>query len=139
MNDGTGLTMLPTVGSINMVHNDTTPFWFDSVDWGFCACSAWTFTPGETVVGRTFMINMSTSMSSSVGNTICHVMMYKNGVFEPGIKIERKVSTAGDVGALSVSGYFTLDDGDNIEVWVEGDNATTFTFYHTAINLIEIN
>jgi hypothetical protein len=91
------------------------------------------------VTDREFVITMTTSMIASANNNNVIVSMYKNGVFEEGVSIARKIGTGADQGAVSVTGSFMLSDNDYVEVYVETDQGGTITFSRTAINILEVN
>lgn len=91
------------------------------------------------VVDRRFTIGMTTSMIASTNNTEVTLSMYKNGVYEPGVSIKRKIGTGADVGAMAVIGSFTLSHTDYIEVYVESSLGGTLTFSYTDINILEVN
>jgi hypothetical protein len=84
-----------------------------------------------------FHITMTTSMRTSASNVIFEVFMYKNGVIEPGVAVERKIGTGADVGAISVTGAFDVDTNDYIEIFVLVDVTTTITFSKTSIIIKE--
>lgn len=91
------------------------------------------------VVDRKFTIGMTTSMIASINNTEVTISMYKNGVYELGVSIKRKIGTGADVGAMAVIGSFTLSHTDYIEVYVESSLGGTLTFSYTDINILEVN
>ncbi len=86
-----------------------------------------------------FKIFMSTSITSSNNNVVLDIMMYKNGVYEDGIKISRKISTGADVGSLAIVGEFEADEDDYVEIWINTDGTSTFTFSNTSIIITEKN
>lgn len=88
---------------------------------------------------QTHKIFMSTSMTTSTNNVVVELLMYKNGVLEPGIAIARKVSSGADVGALAVLGEFTVNPNDYIEIYVVVSLTTTITFDKTSIVITEKN
>jgi hypothetical protein len=84
-----------------------------------------------------FHIDMSTSMQTSASNVIVKLFMYKNGVLEPGIAINRKVGTGTDTGALAITGSFDAAQNDYIEIFAEVDAASSITFIVTSIRIKE--
>lgn len=92
---------------------------------------------GDTT--ETHKIFMSTSMTTGTNNVVVTLDMYRNGVFEPGISISRKVGTGADVGALAVLGEFTVNTNDYIEIYITVDLASTITFSRTSIVITEKN
>lgn len=92
-----------------------------------------------TAVNREFTIAMTTSLSSSSGNNNTTLMMYKNGVLEEGVNIDRRIGVSNDKGAMSIVGAFSASHNDYIEVYVVSENGGTLTFYKTAINIMEVN
>jgi hypothetical protein len=84
-----------------------------------------------------FHIDMTTSLTTSASNVIVDIYMYKNGVIEPGIAIERKVGTGTDTGALAITGSFDAVQNDYIEIFVEVDVSSTITFSLTSIRIKE--
>lgn len=97
------------------------------------------FLNDANAVNRTFEVNMSTSMTTSLNNVVVTLEMWKNGVFEEGISVKRKVGTGADVGALALNGQFTLSHNDYIEVYAISDLGGTITFDRIAINIKEMN
>jgi hypothetical protein len=84
-----------------------------------------------------FHIDMTTSLTTSASNVIVDLYMYKNGLIEPGVAIERKVGTGTDTGALAITGSFDAAQNDYIEIFVEVDVASTITFKLTSIRIKE--
>lgn len=86
-----------------------------------------------------FKIYASTSMETSTNNVVVKFYMYKNGVPVPGVAIQRKVATGGDVGAMALIGEFTAVKDDIMEIYVEASLATTITFIMTSFVITEKN
>jgi hypothetical protein len=91
------------------------------------------------VVNREFSIAMTSSVLASTNNTVMTFELYKNGVFEEGVSIQRKIVAGSDVGALGILGTLFLSTNDYIELYVTSSLGGTITFQRTAINLMEIN
>jgi hypothetical protein len=85
-----------------------------------------------------FLGHFSTSMSSSASNHIVTVEMYKNGVLEEGIGIDRFISGGADIGAIGFAGAVQLSDTDYIEVYITSEGGGTVTLSRTAITINEI-
>ncbi len=88
---------------------------------------------------RTFKVFMSSSIKASTNNIVFSLYMYRNGVVEPGITIDRKISSGADVGSMATLGEFTAQPNDFIEIYVESDLASTITFIKTSIIITEKN
>ena len=78
-------------------------------------------------------------MTTSTNNVVFEMFMYKNGVYEPGIDISRKVGTGADVGAIPIQGEFEAAPNDYIEIFIRTSLTTTVTFSKTAISIMEVN
>lgn len=100
--------------------------------------SRW-FLDVPNVTNRKFNIAMTTSLTSSVNNVDVDIEMWKNGVFEEGVSIRRRIGTGADTGAMSVVGSFELSTNDYVEVYVRASASGTITFIRTAINIMEVN
>lgn len=100
--------------------------------------SRW-FLDVPNVTNRKFNIAMTTSLTASVNNVDVDIEMWKNGVFEEGVSIRRKIGTGADTGAMAVVGSFELSTNDYVEVYVRSSASGTLTFIRTAINIMEVN
>lgn len=102
-------------------------------------------TPGNLAVvykgdaTRTFKVFLSSSVTASASNIVLGLYMYRNGIVEPGIGNDRKLSGGGDLGALGSVGEFTADPGDRIEVYLKVSVDSTVTFSRTSIIITEKN
>lgn len=85
-----------------------------------------------------FIAHLSTSIQSSASNHVVSLEMYKNGVLEEGIGIDRFISGGADVGALGFGGAVQLSDGDYIEVYITSGGGGTVTLSRSAITINEI-
>lgn len=87
-----------------------------------------------------FSLEGSSSITTSVNNPNVTFMLYKNGVYEPGNIITRKVGTGADQGALALTGTFRGNPSaqDQFEVYVESDLATDVNFIKTSIVIEEV-
>lgn len=111
-----------------------------SNEWGVADVGGGNFAVQYTgASNEKFKIFTSTSMTTSANNVVIDIVMYKNGVLEPGIAISRKVGTGADVGALAIQGEFEATTNDYIEIYVQTDVDSTITFDKTAISVIEVN
>lgn len=91
------------------------------------------------VTNREFVITVSSTVLASLGNNDITIAMYKNGVFEEGVGITRRVGVSNDRGAIAVTGAFSLSDNDYIEIYVTSENGGTLIFERLAINILEVN
>lgn len=85
-----------------------------------------------------FKLDASTSVTTNTNNCNIKLMLYKNGVMVDGSIVERKVGTGADTGAMSLDSTFRASEGDLLDVYVESDIATSITFSHTSIVILEI-
>ena len=74
---------------------------------------------------RKFETIASLSISSSSNNKNFSFYLAKNGSILPESKQQRKMSSSGDIGALSLTGIVSLAPGDYVEVWVENNTDAT--------------
>lgn len=84
-----------------------------------------------------FDVAFSTSMSSSASNHIVTLEMYKNGVLEEGVGLDRFISGGADVGAVAFNGTVVLSDTDYIEVYITAGGGGTVTLSRTTISINE--
>lgn len=84
-----------------------------------------------------FDVAFSTSMSSSASNHIVTIEMYKNGILEEGVGLDRFISGGADVGAVAFNGTVVLSDGDYIEVYITATGGGTVTLSRTTISINE--
>ena len=111
-----------------------------SNEWAVAEVSTGNFAVQYTgATTESFKINMSTSMTTGTNNVVVEIFMYKNGILEPGIAIARKVSTGADVGAIAVTGEFSVAPNGYVEVYIKTDLTSTITFDKTSIIITEIN
>ena len=64
------------------------------------------------ITNRNFEITAAVSISSSQSSFDLKVQMYKNGIAEPGVGIERWIGTGSDKGAFPIVGSFDLSTND---------------------------
>jgi len=108
-------------------------------DWMLDVPNSRWFLNNANASNRDFFISMTTSLTASVGNNETSIMMYKNGILEEGVNIDRKIGVGSDKGAMSISGTFSASHNDYIEVYVVSEGGGTLTFYKTTIVILEIN
>lgn len=87
----------------------------------------------------TLVLNATTSATTGSNNVVVKFMMYKNGVYEEGTMVARKIGTGSDLGAMGLSTSFSASTGDYFDVYVEADTATTITFFNTSIVINEVH
>ena len=92
----------------------------------------------ETSVNRLFLINASTSMASNSSNHLVSLELYKNGVMEEGVGIDRWIAAGADTGALALTGVVEFSHNDYIEVYITNTVSGTITLSRLSINIIEI-
>lgn len=77
---------------------------------------------------RTFMGIGSFSIKTSTPDTTVTIVLYKNGIEVPGTRLSRKLSTSGDVGAVTGNAIVVMSPTDYFEVWAFADKTTDVTF-----------
>ena len=74
----------------------------------------------------TWHIGYNASFTASAGNKTYHIALFKNGTKIPFVSLERKLGTAGDIGAASASGFIILQPStDHIEFYVQTESSGT--------------
>jgi hypothetical protein len=84
-----------------------------------------------------FLSAYGTSITCGTINTVVTTELLVNGAPVKGSSIERKISTSADVGSMSQSTYFHMDDGDILGFRVTASNDSTVTFSRTSANVTE--
>ena len=87
----------------------------------------------------TCVLNATTSILAGANNTTVKLMMYKNGVYEVGSIVARKIGTGADLGAMGLSTSIQMVTNDYFDVYVESDVSTTITFLYTNIVISEVH
>ena len=64
----------------------------------------------------TYKVGIHTSLTGSVGTVF--VAMFKNGVIDPNMRMDRTISSAIDEGSMSINGIVSLDANDYVDVRV---------------------
>jgi len=95
------------------------------------------FLDAPGVVDREFDLGFSTSMSSVSSNHTVTLEMYKNGVLEEGVGIDRFISGGADVGAIGFTGTVLLSDTDYIEVYITASGGGAVTLSRLSISINE--
>ena len=85
----------------------------------------------------TFMATASISISSS-GATQSQLHFFKNDALVPGSSISRKISTGGDIGAVTTSSLITFITGDYVELWVETDDGDSLTVETGCLSIVNV-
>lgn len=93
--------------------------------------------PGSTV-SKKFNIEVSSSLTSSASNHFVTISMYKNGQYEEGVGIYRKIATGSDAGAFAINGKVFLENEDYIEVFITATKEGTITLSYLSINIDEV-
>jgi len=70
-------------------------------------------------------LTVSVSLKSNTNNVVVKFSPALNGSTDSRLVLSRKIATVGDVGALTGSGPFTIQPGDELEIHVTCDNAGT--------------
>jgi len=73
---------------------------------------------------KIFNISASLSLTSTTNNQVLSIYFAKNGTVLNSTRIQRKIGTGADVGAVSISGTVELATGDYIELWLANDLAS---------------
>jgi hypothetical protein len=88
---------------------------------------------------RYFHVTASISARSNTVNIVTSWGFFVNDTQHASSLITRKISTAGDVGAMAMSNILYLEPGDSLELWVSGDKAGTVTAEHMVIVIASLN
>lgn len=72
---------------------------------------------------RIFLVSVAISVSSDTNNVVLSTQVYINGVAHTASLIQRKIATAGDVGAQAIVTLLTLTTDDYIEIYIASDKA----------------
>lgn len=77
------------------------------------------------------------SFTGALGNKAYHIALFKNGSKLPMTSQERKIGTAGDIGAASKEGNFVTKVNDIIDIRAEAGGSTgiVITFTHLIMGL----
>lgn len=73
-------------------------------------------------------VQVNTTATSDTNNTEVYMRLAKNGVTDVDTQINRKIGTAGDIGAMSLGGIFELENKDYLELWVDTGINAVVTF-----------
>ena len=95
-----------------------------------------TYTGSQTKI---FSVNVAISARSDTTNTTCHWTFYKSGALDTDYQMQRKISVAGDVGAIPLIGLFPLSPGDELSIWIRTDKSAVITQEHTIITISPVN
>ncbi len=96
------------------------------------------FLNDPTGLNRWFMVHMTTSITTSSSNHTVTLEMYKNGILESGMSIQRFISGGSDQSALTIIGSVQLNDTDYIEIYVTDSSNGTVTFSRVSIIINEM-
>lgn len=77
---------------------------------------------------RTCLVTAAISVSSSVNNIVLSTKIYVNGVAHEASLIQRKIATAGDIGAQALVALVTLSTNDYIEIYIASNKVANVTF-----------
>jgi len=78
------------------------------------------------IIERVFKVSAAISVSAG-GATQTKFFIYKNGIKVVASEIDRKISTGGDIGAMSIGALINLTENDYVELWCETDDGDTLT------------
>lgn len=81
----------------------------------------------------------SMAVSSDINNVLLGTKLYKNGVGHDASFIQRKIATAGDIGAQSLTALLTLSTGDYIEIYITSDKAADITFNNMSLTAVMVD
>lgn len=70
--------------------------------------------------------------SVSSPNTLLHASVYVNGAHTY-LELDRHLSTANDLGAMSMSGPIQVNAGEAIELWIQLDGSMNITVKHAQL------
>lgn len=87
---------------------------------------------------RTFIGIGSFSVSTSTPDTTVTIVLYKNGVEVPGTRLERKLSTSGDIGAITGNAIVEMSTNDYFEVWAFASKTTNVTFGNFQLSFLGV-
>jgi hypothetical protein len=85
--------------------------------------------------------NGGLSLISDTNNVIVTATFAVNGVVGVASEFERKISVAGDTGAMPLAGDAILGENDYVEVWIKADktgNVTATKLYFNVFGAFEV-
>lgn len=87
----------------------------------------------KNISGAPIIITATASISmQGVSNNIVFSYYFAvNGVIDQSTRVQRKIGTGSDIGALAIIGSIVVPDGDYVELWVENntDNSDVIVNY----------
>jgi len=96
------------------------------------------FLDDPTALNKWFIVHTTTSVTTSASNHNITLEMWKNGILEEGVSIERFISGGADKCVLVINGMVQLSNTDYIEVYVTDSVTGTVTFERMAITINEM-
>jgi len=84
------------------------------------------FSLGKIVAGSTgkYKLEASLSFKSGTGNLVADCAIFVDGIEQNGKHFQRKISTSGDVGSASITGFANVLVGQEIDVRLKHYNGT---------------
>lgn len=96
-------------------------------------------TSDRLIIGQygkgTYRATFTCSFSGSVGNKNYHIALHRNSSKLPMTSIERKIGTAGDVGAVSGCGLISLHTNDYLDLRFFSSAASTIIINHANMSI----
>ncbi len=75
---------------------------------------------------------------SDTNNTFLETLGYLDGSHEVTLHVERKIGTAGDYGAWSLSGLISAGANEDLEIYIEADQNCEITIDEISLSVIRI-
>ena len=88
-----------------------------------------------------YKIEYNASFTGDAGNQLYHIACFRNATKLPMASLERKLGTAGDIGAASAGGFVVINAAtDIIDIRVQtASTGTQITINHLCINMHRIS
>jgi hypothetical protein len=118
------------VGAASLVVTDSQDFTFDGGNLRF-------FYSKSGAVDVPFALVSSFSFSQNASAAEVTIRATKNGTALEGIFFLRTISNANTIGAATLTGHFTMSEGDYLQVSAESDKAGDFSFWSFQTDIVE--
>lgn len=87
---------------------------------------------------KNFKLSAAISMTASVSNQIATFYIAKNGSVVAASRIDRKIGTGADEGAIALEWCFSLANTNTVEIYCDLDTNGTITAQHAIVSIMEI-
>ena len=88
---------------------------------------------------KVFKLTGAFSAESDTVATVVYWALFKNGAICASTIIDRKIATAGDVGAMSLTTLLELSTGDILSIRLSGDKSAVITNRFVEFDIIQVN